>query len=115
MTIYKYNDGSGNTYIIKSDGKRIIEFIPIKPSFSSSGFYDGGNYIKKEISKLQYNKITLILEEAIRNKKNHIENRLKTSGMITIQEINKKKIYILDPNSKELHKIEKTMQEIIKN
>jgi len=115
MTIYKYNDGSGNTYIIKSEVKKFIEYIPIKPSLSSSGFYDGGNYIKKEISKLQYNKITSILGEAIRNKEKIIENRVKTSGMITIQQINDKKIYILAPNSKELYKIEKTLQEIIKN
>jgi len=115
MTIYKYSDGSGNTYIIKSEDKNIIEYIPIKPSLSSSGFYDGGNYIKKEISNLQYNKIKSILDEAIRNKENHIENRVKTSGMITIQEINDKKIYILAPNSKELYKIEKALQEIIKN
>jgi len=115
MTLYKYHDGSGNTYIIKSEVKKIIEYIPIKPSLSSSGFYDGGNYIKKEISKLQYNKIASILNEAIKNKENHIENRVKTSGMITIQEINDNKIYILAPNSKELYKIEKTLQEIIKN
>ena len=115
MTIYKYNDGSGNTYIIKSEVKKFIEYIPIKPSLSSSGIYDGGNYIKKEINKLQYNKITSILNEAIGNKENHIENRVKMSGMITIKEINDKNIYILAPNSKELYKIEKTMQEIIKH
>ncbi len=115
MTLYKYHDGSGNTYIIKSEVKKFIEYIPIKASLSSSGIYDGGNYIKKEINKLQYNKITSILNEAIRNKENHIENRVKMSGMITIKEIDDKKIYILAPNSKELYKIEKTMQEIIKN
>ncbi|MFX0189081.1 MAG: hypothetical protein ACFE8A_15255 [Candidatus Hodarchaeota archaeon] len=110
--IYKYHDGSGNTYIIKSE---FIEYRPIKPSISSSGFYDGGNYIKKQIRKLQYNKIILILKEAIRNKEIHIKNRVKMSSMIIIQEKFNREIYILNPNSKELFKIEKMLQDIIKN
>ncbi|KKM02626.1 hypothetical protein LCGC14_1782560 [marine sediment metagenome] len=113
--IYKYHDGSGNTYLIKDDVKKTIEFIPIKPLYSSSGVYDGGNYTKKEINKLQYNKITSIINKAIKNKESHSKNRVKMSGMITIQEKNEKKTYILSPNSKELHEIEKILQNIIKN
>ena len=55
--IYEYADGSGNKYIIKNDLKIFIEYIPIKPHLSSSGFYDGGDYKKKEITKLDFNKI----------------------------------------------------------
>lgn len=113
--IYKYHDGSGNTYIIKDDVKKTIEFIPVKPLFSSSGVYNGGNYAKKEINKLQYAKITSIINKTIRNKESHIKNRVKMSGMIIIQEKDEKKTYILSPNSKELNEIEKILHNIIKN
>ena len=72
MEKFKYLDRNGNTYIIKNEGKKFIEYIPMKPTLSSSGEYDGGNYIKKEISDLQYNKILSIINEAIRNKESHI-------------------------------------------
>ena len=111
--IYIYFDGSGNKYIIEDKIKKSIEYNPIKPLYSSSGYYDGGNCIKKEISELQYKKIISKINKAIINKENQIKNRVKTSGMITIQERNEIKRYILSPDSKELYKIEKTLQNII--
>ena len=39
-----YGDGNGNQYVIDQDS---IEFKPIKPKFSSSGIYDGGEHVKK--------------------------------------------------------------------
>ena len=113
--IYKYHDGNNNTYIIKNEGKKTIEYIPIKLHFSSSGYYDGGNHIKKEISQLKFNEITSIIDEVRRNKKCHISNRFKKSGMITILRKNDKKTYILNPDSKELYKIEKILLDTIKN
>ncbi len=113
--IYKYYDGSGNAYIIKYKEKIFIEYIPIKPTFSSSGFYNGGNYVKKEISKAKFNKIMSIINEGLSNKESHIKNRVKMSGMITIQEKNKEKTCILSPNSKILIIIEKQLQDLIKS
>ncbi len=110
---YEYADGSGNTYIIKNDLKIFIEYIPIKPHLSSSGFYDGGDYKKKEITKLDFNKIISIFKEALRNKESHIESRIKTSGLLRIQEEDKKKVCILKPNSKDLREIEKLLQDIL--
>lgn len=110
---YEYADGSGNKYIIKNDLKIFIEYIPIKPHLSSSGFYDGGDYKKKEITKLDFNKISSIFKKALGNKENHIESRIKTSGLLTLQEDDKKEICILKPNSKDLLEIEKLLQEII--
>jgi len=111
--IYEYADGSGNRYIIKNDLKIFIEYIPIKPHLSSSGFYDGGDYKKKEITKNDFNNISTIFEKALRSKENHIENRIKTSGLLTLQLENKKKLCILKPNSKDLHEIEKLLQDIM--
>lgn len=111
--LYEYADGSGNKYIINKDLKIIIEYIPIKPQLSSSGFYDGGDYKKKEITKHDFNKISSIFKEALRNKENHIESRIKTSGLLSIQEYDKKKVCILKPDSKDLREIEKLLQNIM--
>ena len=113
--LYIYLDGNGNKYTIINEGKITIEYVPIKLLLSSSSVYDGGDYIKKELSKLQHDKITSILNEVIRNEENHVKNRVKKSGMITIQEKNDKKTFIIGPNSKKLHEIEKTLQHMIKN
>jgi len=110
--IYNYLDGNGNKYIITND---LIEYIPVKPSFSSSGVYNGGDYTKKEISEIQYNKLKISLNVAIKNKKRHIKNRVKMSGLIVIREEKKEIFYILSPNSEEILKIENLLQDIISN
>ncbi len=107
---YEYHDGSANRYIIKND---TIEYIPIKPAQSSSGFYDGGDYVKKEISKSQFNQISSVLAEAIKNYACHIRTRVKMSGRILVLEGDNKNTYILNPNSEELPKIEKILKDII--
>ena len=108
--MYEFQDGNGNRYIIKSD---LIEYIPIKPSQSSSGLYDGGDYTKKEISKLQFNKISSVLVEAIKNDTCHIKNRVKMSGRIVVLEGDNKNSYILNPYSEERDNIERKLREII--
>ena len=110
--IYNYLDGNSNKYIISNE---FIEYIPVKPSFSSSGVYNGGDYTKKEISEIQYKKLTSSLNVAIKNKKCHIKNRVKMSGLIVIQEENKEKAYILSPGSEEISKIENLLKNIIFN
>ncbi|MHA1193437.1 MAG: hypothetical protein ACTSP9_14300 [Promethearchaeota archaeon] len=107
-----YVDGNGNQYIIEQDG---IEYNPVKPKFSSSGIYDGGNHVKKKITQHQYNKIALIIKKAIANEASHIKDRVKMSGAITIQEVNAVKSCIISPNSEELNEIEKILKDIIKN
>jgi hypothetical protein len=109
---YELLDGNGNKYVIKNE---TIEYIPMKPALSSSGFYDGGNYIKKEITALQYSEITSVINKIIRNMDMHIDKRVKMSGMITIQEENDKKVYIISPNSTELNTILEIIQDIIEN
>ena len=111
----RYLDGSGNEYIINNDTKIILEYNPVKPLQSSSGIYDGGDYVKKEISKLQYDKIISTLIEAKENRDIHINDRVKGSGMIILQEEDKESVYILEPGSKEIDYIERNLQNIIQN
>ena len=107
-----YGDGNGNQYIIEQDS---IEYHPVKPKFSSSGIYDGGDHVKKNITQQQYNKIASIIKEAIANEASHIKNRVKMSGAIAMQEGKVFKSCILNPNSEELIEIEKLLNGIIKN
>jgi len=107
-----YGDGNGNQYIIEQVS---VEYTPVKPKFSSSGIYDGGDHVKKLITQLQYDKITSIFKKAIANKASHIKNRVKMSGAITIKEGNTVKSCILSPNSEEMNEIEKILKDIIKN
>ena len=109
--VINYGDGNGNQYIIERGS---VEYNPVKPKFSSSGIYDGGEYVKKKITQQQYNKIASIFKEAIANEASHIKNRVKMSGAITMQEGDAVKSCILNPNSEELNEIEKILKDIIK-
>ncbi|MHA1930985.1 MAG: hypothetical protein ACW96X_00500 [Promethearchaeota archaeon] len=115
IKICRYLDGSGNEYIIHSELNFTIEYNPVKPLHSSSGIYDGGEHVKKEISKLQYNSIISALEKAIENRDIYINDRVKGSGMIILQKKDKEDVYILEPGSKEIDIIEKILLEIIQN
>jgi hypothetical protein len=112
-SIYEYSDGNNNQYIMKSEKEETIEYIPVKPIHSSSGIYDGGEYVKKVISNLQFEEIKSLLSEAIGKKEIHIKDRVKMSGMILISERGKRRVCILDPYSKEKSVIEKKLQEVI--
>ena len=115
IKIYRYLDGSGNEYIINNESKITIEYIPVKPLQSSSGIYDGGDYVKKEISELQYNQVFSTLSVAIKNRDIYINDRVKGSGMIILEEKDKENVYILEPGSKEIENIEKTLKSLIQN
>ncbi len=106
-----YGDGSGNQYIIEQES---IEYNPVKPKFSSSGIYDGGEHVKKTITQHQYEKIASIFTKAMANEASHIKNRVKGSGAITIQEGNTVKSCNLSPNSEQLNEIERILKDIIK-
>jgi len=111
--VCRYLDGSGNEYIINKEANITIEYNPVKPLQSSSGIYDGGEYVKKDISELQYNNIISTFREAIENRDIYINDRVKGSGMIIFQEKDKENIYILEPGSKENENIEKSLRDTI--
>ena len=113
MKTYKYHDGSGNTYLIKGQGKKTIEYIPIKPEFSSSGMYNGGEHVKKEISEKQYDEIIVFMDEAIRNKTIHISSRIKTSGMIVVKDADSENKCLLSAKSKVLLEIENLLHKLL--
>lgn len=106
---YSYSDGSGNVYIITHTS---FEYIPVKPAQSSSGIYDGGDYIKTELSEHQFAQLKKLLQTAVLNTSAHTTERIKTSGMIIIDNNGNKKIIILKPNCKEQIEIEAYLKSI---
>ena len=61
-TTINFGDGNGNQYIIERDS---IEYIPIKPEYSSSGVYNGGEHAKKTINQNHFEKLLLEFKNSI--------------------------------------------------
>ena len=106
---YQYSDGSGNTYLIKKDS---IQYIPVKPHESSSGVYDGGDPVKKEISDESYQQLKKLIESASTKTEIHIKDRMMGSGLIKIDN-KKEKVFILKPNTPEKKEIEDFLKSLI--
>ncbi len=108
-----YADGSGNTYEIRDDQGKTLEYIPVKPAFSSSGIYDGGTYVKKEISEGQFAQIRSVLTCALSKTAIHSMNRTMGSGFISIQEAGKLISCNLSPGSPEQVAIESILKNLL--
>jgi hypothetical protein len=108
-TSLEYADGSGNIYKLN---KNSIEYIPVKPENSSSGFYSGGVAAKKEISEQQFLEIEKLFIEIFDKKEIQIENRIKTSGVLTIVR-NKKNHTIIISKSPKQTQIETELKKLL--
>jgi len=108
--VINFSDGSGNQYIIEQNS---IEYNPVKPESSSSGVYDGGEHVKKAISRNQFEKLLLIFNQALGNQASHAKNRVKGSGLIAIQQGDSVKSCIKSPNSEVMREIERFLNDLI--
>jgi hypothetical protein len=108
----QYIDGNGNQFIIKREIETTIEYIPVKPVNSSSGIYNGGDYIKKNLQNAQFLELSALLQQIIQNGENKIENRIKGSGKIIQFENDQKKIYLIAPKSSDLAKLEVKLHDV---
>lgn len=79
-TIFTYSDGAANLYFITTT---IIEYAPMTPERSSSGFYSGGEPATVKITTEQFEAICQVFEQAQANKEDHRKNRLKGSGHVS--------------------------------
>ena len=110
MSYIAYYDGSGNGYIIEKAESITIEYNPIKPEFSSSGFYDGGDYVKKEITTSHYEEVLALFNKAILKNDEQVENRMKGTGIVAIDGEDKCKLAM---NSKIKDIIEEKLKSLI--
>jgi hypothetical protein len=107
--IYRYIDGNNNEYVIKGDPQMSVEYNPVKPQYSSSGIYDGGEHKKIKITNQQYNELITVLNETAAKKK------VKLSGMIIIQKKGAQLEFIIKPHSREMDIIEEQLKSVMKD
>ena len=82
--IYHYSDGSGNLWTITDNS---LEYAPITPETSSSGFYSGGKAFKKTITEQEFREIEKTLQKSFIDILPYAENllldRQKGTGKIS--------------------------------
>ncbi|MEO0469849.1 MAG: hypothetical protein AAF206_09535 [Bacteroidota bacterium] len=78
---YSYHDGSGNAYRLANDK---LSYDPVKPAFSSSGVYDGGDPKSVVLTRAQQKPLIHLLTNTLNNTSLHIETRPMGSGRILI-------------------------------
>ena len=76
---YNYLDGAGNRYSISANQ---IKYDPVKPEFSSSGTYDGGNPYTININAAVFSEIKTLCEKLISNDALHLSKREMGTGKI---------------------------------
>ena len=109
-----YGDGSGNTYLIEKGKEITLEYLPIKPRFSSSGIYDGGEHVKKELELSKFTRLRDLFIEATMARDQHVQNRVKMSGMVSMKESDSQQECILAPNSNLKDLIENLLRSLLK-
>ncbi len=107
---YVYADGSANRYIITSD---TLKYDPVTPAESSTGSYSGGDPKTVSISAAQFESISQLFDKAVANKAVHIEDRMKTSGAISIVKGDNRTQIILAPGCAEKEAIESLLRKIL--
>lgn len=107
---YIYADGSANRYIITPT---TLEYDPIKPEESSTGMYSGGDPKSISISAAQFDSIRDLLDKAIANKTIHIQDRMKTSGLIAVFKGDTQTQVILSPACEEKKAIEDMLKKTL--
>jgi hypothetical protein len=107
---YEYADGSANLYLLTES---TLEYVPVKPEESSTGFYSGGEPKKVTLTAQQFVELSRVLEKALNNTSIHIQDRIKTSGMISAIGSDKRQC-IIKPGSNEMLEIENTLKKVLK-
>lgn len=109
---YSIADGSGNLYRITAADLQ-IEYDPVKPENSSTGFYSGGEYVKKTISKEQYSTLAQKIHKVIDRKEIRIKDRVKGSFAITVQKGKKEHSYLIARGGQEIQDLEAYLKQLI--
>lgn len=110
---YRYADGNGNAFIVTPGGNKYLEYKPVMREESSSGEYDGGKPVRRKISSGEFARIKTLIDAAMSNKSEHIENRVKGSGLISVSDSSGSKSYLIRGNSKEAVELESYLRTLL--
>lgn len=78
--LFIYTDRSNNTWHIN---RKRVKYTPMKPEMSSSGIYDGGEAADFEIDDIQFVQLRNLTTRMLKDTDLHIEDRVKTSVIIS--------------------------------
>ncbi len=110
--ILSYADGSGNSYVIKSTRSQghTLSYFPVKPEFSSSGIYDGGQPVNdKPLGEAEFKALQLLFEKALKSGETNTKGRNKGTGLV--QDFrSKKKRAVLKMNAPEKEALEAALK-----
>jgi hypothetical protein len=104
-----YADGSANRYVITPTQ---LNYIPVKPEESSTGIYSGGEPAQVALSSEQFNHVKELFESALAQTDQQITDRIKTSGLVVIQNGTVRREAILKPGSPILIQLEAELKKI---
>jgi hypothetical protein len=107
---YEYADGNGNRYVIR---KAALQYIPVTPAESSSGTYSGGDPAEVSLSSDQFKTLQVLLEDAISQKRIHIEKRVMLSGKIVRTSSSENKAVLIAAGAPEMKKIEEYLKKVL--
>ena len=106
-----YADGSANSYLLTPKPEPQIEYSPVKPEFSSTGTYDGGEPVTRKISREQHQRILEAVRAALENKAVHIKDRIKMSGLVRVKTDEGEVTVILTPGCAEQKALEQALKQ----
>lgn len=101
-----YADGSGNLYVLS--GAR-LEYRPVTPETSSSGTYSGGAPFALTLTGSQRAELVRALAAGIDARGAQLQQRVMTSGQISIECAGETRRWILSSACAELREIEATL------
>lgn len=107
---FNYFDACNNHYKITP---KLLIYDPMKPQFSSSGMYDGGDAKTCVLTAAQFEEIQEVILLALNTVSAHITDRMKGTGLLKMQEDNERASCILPMNSELKTNIEKVLEGIM--
>lgn len=111
----RYADGSGNSYIVSPRPTPQLMYQPVKPAFSSSGMYDGGEPLTRKLTPTEHGRILELVRAALENTSVHIKDRVKMSGAIHVKpEQGEEVSVILKPGCTEQTNLESYLNDLRK-
>lgn len=106
--IYSYADGCANVYYVTKD---LVVYDPMKPEFSNTGEYSGGEPGEEAIDANQFAELTAILNNAANATADHLSNRPKGSGRLTFKTTGE--VYVFGMRTESKKAIENKLLELM--